>query len=91
MAFQILLLLEFFPTFITLVDILWPLTAHLWSSILVLHALGFLVNIIPIVIWLLWAMASTTSVLTLFWSPPPAPWGTVSVFLGISPVVLEWI
>ena len=48
MVSQILLLLEVFHTFITLVDILWPLTAHLWSSILVLPSLGFLINIIPI-------------------------------------------
>ena len=41
-------------------------------------------------IWLLWAMASTTSVLIIFLSPPPTPWGTVSVFLGISPVSLGW-
>ena len=48
MPSQILLLLEVFPTFITLVAILWPLTAHLWSSILVLPGLRFLINIIPI-------------------------------------------
>jgi hypothetical protein len=35
-----------------LVDILWLLTGHLWSSILVMPGLGLLINIIVIYPWI---------------------------------------
>ena len=93
MVSQIHLLLEVFHTFITLVDILWPLTAHLRSSILVLPGLKFLINIIPIAKDMVTVGHGQHHLRAdhLLVPPPPTPWGTVSVFLGISPVVLGWI